>query len=428
MTSPRFLCSLVASTLTLSLGFSGAAEADKIAKDESLLPEGEKELMGKHPVNSTEAHYKPGKGLSVSSADGKFKIATRLRVQPRFTTENASGTPAEVGLLLRRARLQFAGNAWGKHNKFKAEFAVSPKDLRMKEIDGNTVLRESPLLTWYLEFDQIRDLTVRVGQYKLPFSRQRVISSGNLQMVDRSIANGEFNLDRDVGLDIRSKDLFGLGMFKYYLGVTNGEGRSSFESNNTDFMYTARLEFLPLGMFKDYSEGDFERLSKPGLALGVAYALAQGAHGTKVNRNGAPKDGGTTDFNAVVVDATFKYQGFAFSSEFFWREGTREAGDKLDDAGVAIPTQDARNGIGWFAQAGYLLPRMPIEFTGRFGQIIASDSSSLGDSSEAGVAASYYFAQHPFKLQADAFQIWKDDSQDFADGTTRVRVQMQYAF
>ena len=72
----------------------------------------------------------------------------------------------------------------------------------MTNSGSNVILRESPLLSYYLEFDYLRDLTVRVGQYKIPFSRQRVISSGNQQMVDRSIANGEFNLDRDIGIDI----------------------------------------------------------------------------------------------------------------------------------------------------------------------------------------------------------------------------------
>ncbi len=93
--------------------------------------------------------------------------------------------------------------------------------------------------------------------------------------------------------------------------------------------------------------------------------------------------------------------------------------------GAAIAVEQARKGIGWFVQAGYLLPKMPIEFVGRFGQIIAGDDSKLSDQNEAGLAASYYFAQHPFKLQADAFRLWGDD---FSEGTTRARVQVQVAF
>jgi|GEM_PF-4819984 len=35
------------------------------------------------------------------------------------------------------------------------------------------------------------------------------------------------------------------------------------------------------------------------------------------------------------------------------------------------------------------------------------------------------FEKHPFKIQADAFQLWSDG---FSDGATRVRVQMQFSF
>ena len=411
----------------LSLLSVSSAQAKKIPKDASLMPEGEKELMADHDVNPETITYRSGKGLQVRSADKKHNIVTRLRLQTLGTVSNASGEPAEMGIILRRARLQFIGNTFGEHNKFKAEFAFSPRDLRFHAVGDDTYARESPLLSWYWEFDHLRDLTLRVGQYKIPYSRQRVISSGNQQMVDRSIANGEFTLDRDIGFDIRSKDFLGLGFMKYYLGVYNGEGRSAFDNGDSNLMYLGRVEFLPFGMFKDYSEGDFERLARPGVSIGLAYGYAPNALGKKVNRSGRPADRGTTDFQNLAADVTFKYQGLALSSEVFWREGERESGGALDGDGMEIPTEDARNGLGWMAQAGYLLPRSPIEITGRFGQIIASDESALSDSNEAGMAFSYYFAQHPFKLQGDAFQLWGGDDA-FTDGTTRVRVQMQMAF
>ena len=395
-------------------------KSNKIPKSKELMAEGEDEKASLHPVDTESATWKPGTGLTVKSKDGLFSMATRVRVQVRGEVANESGSPAEMGLMLRRARLQFKGHSFGKHNKFKAEFAFSPADLRIKEIDGNNVVRETPLLTWYMEFDQHPNATIRVGQYKVPYSRQRVISSGNQQMVDRSIANGEFNLDRDIGLDVRSKDLFDLGHFRYYAGVYNGEGRSAYSFGNSDLMYLARFEYLPFGIFKDYSESDFERLSRPGVSIGAAYSFAPNAGGTKVNRNGAPADGGTTDIHSANADVTFKYQGFSASGEFHYRDGERDA----DEADPNF--ERARNGMGWFAQAGYLLPRTQIEVAGRFGQVVAADDSSLGDANEAGVALSYYPGQHPFKIQADLFQLWGDE--DLGDGETKGRVQLQYSF
>ena len=412
------------STPELKVPASTSSKDNKIPKSKDLMAPGEKEKASLHPVDSEGATWKPGTGLTINSKDGLFSVATRVRVQVRGEVANESGSPAEMGIVLRRARLQFKGHSFGKHNKFKAEFAFSPFDVRVKNIDGNNTVRETPLLTWFMEFDQNKNATVRVGQYKIPFSRQRVISSGNQQMVDRSLANGEFNLDRDIGFDVRSKDLFDLGHFRYYAGVYNGEGRSAFSFGSSDLMYLARVEYLPFGIFKDYTEGDFERLSRPGVSIGLGYAYAPNALGTKVNRNGAPDDGGTTDMHSANADVTFKYKGFAASGEFHIRDGKRNPANGASETDPDF--DEARNGIGWFAQAGYLLPRKLIEVTGRVGQVIPADSSSLSTRNEGGLALSYYPGQHPFKFQADVFQLWGDD--DLGDGETRARLQMQYSF
>jgi len=401
------------------------AKVGKIPSLGELVPAGEEELMGKHAADLAKVAYVPGKGLSVSSEDGKFGLITRLRAQVLATYQDAEATPPELGTILRRARLQFIGNAFGKHNKFKAELAVSPRDLRVTESGTNTILRESPLLTWFLEFDHLKDLTLRVGQYKIPFSRQRVISSGNQQMVDRSIANGEFTLDRDIGFDIRSKNLLGLNLFRYYLGIYNGEGRSAYSNGTKHLMYLGRVEVLPFGIFKDYSEGDHQRLAKPGLSIGLAYAFANNAEGVRVNQGAPPADGGTADFHNIAADVTFKYRGLSLSSEFFWRDGDPKPGDAVDEEGMPIPPQLSRQGIGWFAQAGYLLPRQPLEFAGRYGRVQAEGTSALTDHNEAGAAASYYFAQHAFKLQSDFFRVWEDSS--FEEGEWRFRLQVQLA-
>ena len=124
-------------------------------------------------------------------------MSTRLRAQMLYTFEEAISDENEEGewvqgFQIRRARLMFKGNVFGKNNGYKFELAVSPKDIGLK---SSGTISKSPLLDWYFHFGQVRDLNVRLGQYKVPYSRQRVVSSGNLQMVDRSIANGEFNLD-----------------------------------------------------------------------------------------------------------------------------------------------------------------------------------------------------------------------------------------
>jgi phosphate-selective porin OprO and OprP len=423
------------------------ADAKPVAKKKSnpLAPPEQAALLATHPVNNHKNTYKPGTGLVIASDDGKFSVGTRLRLQLRYSlAHDAEADPKLKHVFqLRRARLQFKGHTFGKHNKYKVEFAFSPRDLGMK----NGVPHRTPLLTWYLEFDYLRDLTVRAGQYKIPYSRQRVVSSGDLQLVDRSIANGEFNHDRDIGFDLRSKDLFGLGGYvRYYAGVYMGEGRDFGDKNATpDFKlhYLARMEVLPLGPFKDYKEADMYRSVKPKLSLGGAYAFHHRSQGLRGVLGTTASDEGTTDYHSANVDYAFKYAGFSSTGEFHWRKGARQAGDATiedpNDAAATLPApvEAARNGVGWFVQAGYLFPRLPLELAARYSAIRglgtadpgtlfdASGYTSLTQRDALGLGLSYYVAGHPWKIQSDYIRGWDDG--DFGKANDLWRVQLQLA-
>lgn len=368
-------------------------------------PPKEKELLSNHEVSFGAATYKPGKGLSLKSKDERFELITRLRAQFLYTAAHESETLHDFGI--RRARLQFKGHFWNKHNKFKTEFAFSPRDMGFK--DGT--VHRTPILDWYLEFDYLRDFTLRVGQYKVPYSRQRVVSSGNLQLVDRSIVNKEFNLDRDIGFDFRSKDFLGLDRLRYYAGVYMGEGRDNDQLTNGELMYIGRIEYLPLGLFTDYKEGDFER-GKPRLSLGLAYSFVDGAQKDRGILGSTFEDEGKVDYHNVNGDLVFKYNGFSWSNEAFYRYGDKN---------------DARNGVGATSQVGmFFVPRVPVEAAGRYSHIVGTGETALGERQEAGGGLSYYIAGHPMKVQADYFKIW--ENHDVNQDEHMFRLQLQASF
>ena len=86
------------------------------------------------------------------------------------------------------------------------------------------------------------------GQTKLPGNVERVVSSANLQLIDRSLLNSRFNIDRDLGVQLRHKsNLGGDFLMREKLAVSQGEGRNVTEGNEGGLQYTARLEFLPFG-------------------------------------------------------------------------------------------------------------------------------------------------------------------------------------
>jgi hypothetical protein len=401
-----------------------AAAEERVRRDvpgEDLHPKGEDELMGDHIVDRGDIKFRPGKGVEINSADDKFQLRIRVRVQMLYTyahDENLGtneGDEPEANLQdfrLRRARFVFQGYAFGKHNQYKLEIDPLRKD--------------NVVLDYYLDFTKNRDIQVRVGQYKISSNRTRVISSGNLQMVDRSQVNSEFSLDRDIGIDIRSRDFLGKNKMRYVLGISSGNGLNNPQFKDFSMVYLARVEYLPLGIFRDYSEVDFAR-TKPRLSIGATYSFFQNADRNR-GMVGVPfADGGTADYHFVFVDAIFKARGFSAISELAFRTGQRNVGDIAPtdpDYDPDLPT-DPRNGIGWMLQAGYLIPHTGFEFAAR-GALVKANSkrgaTSLTDQYGTTFSVSYYFARHPFKIQADVSQLWEDT---FGEGSTVFRLQLQ---
>ena len=408
-----------------------AAAEERVRRDvpgDELHPKGEDELMGDHIVDRGDIKFRPGKGVEINSADEKFQLRIRVRVQMLYTyahDENLGtneGDEPEANLQdfrLRRARFVFQGYAFGKHNQYKLEIDPLRKD--------------NVVLDYYLDFTKNRDIEVRVGQYKISSNRTRVISSGNLQMVDRSIVNAEFSLDRDMSIDIRSRDFLGKNKMRYVFGISTGNGLNNPQFTDFSMVYLARLEYLPLGIFRDMSEVDFAR-TKPRLAIGATYSFFQGANRVRGMVGDDFADGGTANYHFAYVDAIFKARGFSAITEFSFREGYRKTigdntvppGCDLADPGCSLADETApRNGLGWMLQAGYLIPNTRFEFAAR-GALIKANSkrgaTSLTDRYGTTFSVSYYFARHPFKIQADVSQLWEDT---FGEGSTVFRLQLQ---
>ena len=405
------------STLSFLACTIAATPALAESSDDDLMPEGEAEAMAPHDVlGGGSLKFVPGKGLEAKDAEGKFTLKTRVRAQYQYELVKDMGAEGEEAepmnrLRMRRIRIVFNGNAFGKKNKYKFE------------VDA---LSSTPVLDYYLDFTQLRDFTVRIGQYKLASNRTRVISSGNLQMVDRTILNAEFTLDRDLGIDFRSKDLFGLDRLKYVLGVSMGQGKNNPSFQDFGNLYVARLEYMPFGSFADYSMVDFKRTLKPRLSIGAQYSFFHKAANDRGNLGNAFNDGGTADFHIGYLDAIFKYAGFSATTEVAIRDGRRDVGPiTQDEDGNPITPDTPRNGWGFMGQMGYLIPRAPLEVAGRFALVHKlGDKGSLTNRREAAVGFNWYLFQHPLKLQTDFAQLWE---QQFDEGEFRFRAQLQAA-
>lgn len=377
-------------------------------------------LLAPATVGDGPLKFTPGKGLEVKSKDGRYSLSLSLRTGFMYSGRRQAGAAYDHAFEIRRLRLVFSGNVFSKSIKYFVQLAVAPRELNF--VDGTA--RSGPLLDNYVVFDRLRDANLRIGLYRVMYTRERNIADINPLLIDRSLANAEFNVDRDIGLDVRSEDIGGLGKLRYYAGVFMGDGRDQNRFSDPGLMYTARVDFLPFGLFDDYEASDQTRLRRPRLSLGFAYAFNDRARNNRGVLGSPPADGGTTNYHNLTTDMMFKWAGFSLEAAFLWREGRRNPGHAVDDMGAPLPVEAARNGHGWMTQAAFLIPRTGLEPALRTSGIRGLGLTSMPDRNELGGGLNYYFAGHNLKLQLDYFRTWDRGAADLAGDLVRLQLQV----
>lgn len=397
-------------------------------------PSGSRVMAGAPGAASREAsstdssgprvRIRPGAGARISTVDDRFALSIGARVQVRAEA-SASEAGASLDGGVRRARINLGGHFFGSENRFRVQLALSPADLGM--LDTGAVTR-SPFLDYYLDLRHHRDLELRIGQYKRPFARERITSSGELSLVDRSVVDSALQLDRDLGFDLRSRDFLGLGWLRYYLGVGTGEGRDGGLGADGGLLYFARVEVLPLGLFDDHTQADLTRSQTPRLSVGAAYAFHHRGSGVEGVASGSPADGGRTDSHHMAVDVLLLWAGWTLEADFLLRVGRRVAQPGGNDAESLDMLTPPSNGFGGFLQASYLLPTVDLELAVRAGMTAAlgsSETTSFEPEGELGGGLGYYFEGHALSVHLDYFHLWDEQ---FLAGEDRIRAQIEVIF
>ena len=215
-----------------------------------------------------------GKGLfNLVGKDSSWTMKIGTRFQFLASNLMAEGQNPATNFLIRRARLKFDGFAVSPKLKYKIELGLSNRDMSgVSQFTGNT---PRYVMDAVIKYNFYENFVLWVGQTKLPGNRERVISSANMQQVDRSILNARFNIDRDIGFQLRHHfTLFNDFLIREIFALSQGEGRNVVTGNLGGHQYTGRIELLPFGKFKgkgDYFGSDLKREQKPKLAIGVTY-------------------------------------------------------------------------------------------------------------------------------------------------------------
>ncbi|WP_103069389.1 porin [Aquimarina sediminis] len=354
---------------------------------------------------TTETKF--GKGiLNVIAKDSSWSMKFATRFQLLSTTgwdiNDDNYSKPETNFLVRRARLKFGGFVYSPKLKYKIELGLSNRDISgASEFTGN-----SPryILDAVIKWNFYKNFTLWAGQTKLPGNRERVISSANLQLVDRSRLNSRFNIDRDLGVQLwhhfKLSDKF---LVKEALAVSQGEGRNVTSGNLGGHQYTGRIELLPFGKFSgkgDYKGGDLKREQTPKLGIGATYDFNANAVKNRSNM-GSYMETSTgfyeTNISTIFVDAMFKYKGFSIMAEF----ADREAEEAIAVEEDGTPTGDiVQVGSAINFQAGYLF-KSNWEIAGRYTNLNYDAIVGRDLEEQYTLGVSKYVVGHSLKVQSD---------------------------
>ncbi len=366
-----------------------------------------------------------GKGLfNLVGQDSTWTMKVAARMQFLAIANFEDGESTESNFLVRRARLKFNGYAFSPKLKYKLELGLSNRDISgASEFTSN-----SPryILDAVIKYNFAKNLELWFGQTKLPGNRERVISSGNLQQVDRSLLNSRFNIDRDLGVQLRHKwnvsDNF---VVKEIFSVAQGEGRNITTGNLGGHQYTGRIELLPLGNFTskgDYSGSDQKREEKPKLAIGVTYDHNNNAVKNRSNQGSYMRDTAIddkyfyeTNINTLFIDFMFKHNGFSLMGEY----ADRDADDPFAKNSDGSPLLDSKGkdvvvqvGKGLNFQAGYLFD-CNWEVSGRYTNIELNKNITGKDAeNQYTFGVSRYIVGHKLKIQSDISLLQIDNAND----------------
>ncbi|MCB7481780.1 porin [Christiangramia sediminis] len=362
-----------------------------------------------------------GKGLvNFTAKDSSFSVKFAPRIQFRsYTSWDYDGEnyeDPEQAFLIRRARLKFDGWALTPKLKYKIELGLSNNDIAGASIYTGNAPRY--ILDAVLKWNFYENFELWAGQTKLPGNVERVISSANLQFIDRSILNSRFNIDRDIGLQLHHKINLGENfVIKEKMALSQGEGRNITVGNIGGLQYTGRIEFLPFGEFEnkgDYFQSDLEREQDPKLMLGAVYDFNDNAVKTRSNMGDFMilEDGTIyeTDISTIFFDAVFKYNGISFMAEY----ANREAEDPLAirTGETNLPDFIVAEGDAFNVQAGYLFDNN-YEIAARYSFNEFNEITNLLGREEYTIGASKYIVGHKLKIQADLNYAKQDDVNDY---------------
>lgn len=313
----------------------------------------------------------------VSSSGGSFRLNVGGQVQFRYmlnTGEDLGGTAdndLESGFQTRRTKLMFNGTAYDN-----IDFSVVGAFDRDRDGSGDSGFQLEDAWT---RFNINDNSSFRVGQFKLPFLYEELVSSSRQLTVDRSVANEAFNQGRSQGVEYR----YNADDWRLALAFSDGFNTVNTDYNDpseADYAFTGRFEYKGAGNWNQFRDFTSEAGSETAWMLGVAGHYQAGQ---------ADGFGGDNKFYGYTVDANVKGDGWSAFGAFMSTTNDPDGGTKVTDFGHVL-------------QAAFRIPESKWELFGRWDGVYAdSDRPNDEDFHTITFGANYYMHGHAAKFTVD---------------------------
>lgn len=341
-------------------------------------------------------HY--GKqGFEFTSQDDRFSLAIQSRLQFRYANPFDSDPRSLSDLekqsssfMIRRARTKLKGHAYWPWLKYYLQYDWADPVLR----DFNLSIEKYPWAELWL------------GRGKVLYNDERITSSGKQQFVNRSIVNDLFTLDRQEGIQL-SGALFpeSWHSFNYALGVFTGLGVGERNNDDSEMMYSARLQWNVLGQEMAFSQSDLAYHEQPSLSLAVAAASNQ----SKCTSFATSQDScrslpqfesgkaGQYRLNQIMEEIRFKWRGLSLKHELHGKTIT-------DTLTSPSESKQATHMLGGLVQVGYFphfsLPFLPreLELAGRYAFVDPNTARQHDLQHEISGVINYFLSGHDHKI------------------------------
>ena len=409
---------VVAGVAIVFLVLAAAADGSQPAVSQSDSPQVEQNQEESNPNEGFKAVEYSKDGLDIRSRDGNYVAHINWRAQVRFTSSDFDDPIApkpddrEGNFVLNRARFKLGGHAFRPWLTYYFEYDFV----------------RSALLDLRFSFKVLDELQFRVGQWKVPYNRERVDSSGKQQFAGRSIVTPWFTLDRQQGVNSYGHLWKGRRADSWYnLGVYSGTGRGGQGSIGKPLVL-GRWQWNFLKRDLPFTQSDLKFHEYPTGSLAVAAASWQGPYTAFSTVGGGALPGfpvsekGTYRVHQAVLETAFKYRGLSWQQEVHWK--------KIETTKTGAVTELR----GWYAQTGYffhgLFEWFPkrLELALRVAQVDPNVDVVEDHIGEVTFVLNYFFYGHNNKLTLDISRINDRSAKVGKRWENRVRLQWDVSF